>query len=156
MTIIISCIITPFFWLVNSKYGGNKNSCVEIFVKTLAKKAYFLKSIEFFPKMGYNKKDFTKRDTRLKRSSMDNLKKTIEEMEKVIGKKIRYCEESQAVLENGVTCFRFSFQGKNYVGRIEGTDEVTVAFAALLPARIEGGCEEQKPLSKTHNIFCDV
>ena len=80
---------------------------------------------------------------------MDNLKKTIEETEKVIGKTIRYCEQSQAIFEDGYTYFRFSFEGKEYVGGIEGTDEIATAFATLLPARIEGGVEGQKSLSKT-------
>ena len=79
---------------------------------------------------------------------MDGLKKTIEDLEKVIGKKIEVALEEGAVFEGENTYFRFTFQGKNYVGSLAGTDEVTQAFASLLPARIEGGAEPQKNLSK--------
>ena len=80
---------------------------------------------------------------------MEKLKKTIAEMEKVIGKKILYAEEQNALHEEGRTYFRFTANGVRYVGSLEGTDGGTTALAALLPAHLEGANEVQTTLSKT-------
>ena len=80
---------------------------------------------------------------------MENLKKTVAEMERVIGRKIAYAEEQNAPLEEGRTYFRFTANGVRYVGSLEGTDAATSALAALLPAHLEGAGEMQTTLSKT-------
>ena len=80
---------------------------------------------------------------------MEHLKKTVEEMERVIGKKIVYTEERYAVKDGDHTYFTFVVKGKTYIGALEGTDAQVAALAALLPAHLEGGTDAQPTLSKT-------
>ncbi len=80
---------------------------------------------------------------------MDGLKKAIAKLQTVVGKKIEYEEVGKESFSKEYTTFRFSFQGKSYVGALRGTDRATAAFAALLPAQLEGWSEEKSTLTKS-------
>ena len=79
---------------------------------------------------------------------MGTLKKRIAELEKVVGRKIQYESEENGLQTEGKTIFRFAFQGQNYIGAVDGQDGQAVAFAALLPAQLEGNSSSRDPLTK--------
>lgn len=94
---------------------------------------------------------------------MTNLETVAEKLSGLIGREILYYEEKsekkagipfcekpfERTAEDGTyTYFRFAFQGKVYIGVLQGVDGQTAALAALLPAHFENNEDKEGKLSK--------